>query len=526
MTTHIGGFTSTAQMRILTKILFFCSITLLITSCGRPQVPTSATHVGRTPHIMPDYEGVTIPANLCPINFMLQEAGTNVVARLTAGECSYTYGKGKQILIDEYEWQNLLHAAQGKSIRIETWIQQGKEWQAFDPFDVFVAHDTIDSYISYRLIPPSYVSYEELIIEQRNLTNFETKEIYNNSMVMSETKGQCINCHSYRNYKTDRMLFHVRKDYGGTIIVRDGKVEKINLKTPETISAGVYPAWHPTEELIAFSTNLTAQMFHIKDSAKIEVFDGASDLVLYDPVKHEISHIQSGMDKMECFPIWSPDGRWLYYTSAQAPYDPEETDTKKQVMENFKSVRYDLYRKAFDPTTRQWGDEELVYKASADSMSVSLPRFSPDGKSIVFARARWGCFHVWHPEADIYMINLTQEALDSLNNGNQLKPFKLENINSNYSESYPTFSSNGRWLMTASRRDDGNYTRPYISYYDKEGRCYKPFEVPQESPTFYTLSFKSFNRPEFMIESVKVSAREILNTIQNTEANKVKFKNN
>ena len=509
------------MLRLINLFLVGCAV-ILLASCGRPQVPGQSTPMGRTPIIMPDYKEVTIPSNLCPINFLLQEAGSNVVARLSAGEHSFTYSKGKHVLIDEDEWQLLLKAAQSGSIKVETWIKQGKGWCAFDPFEVYVAQEPIDPYISYRLIPPSYVSYEDLVIEQRNLTNFSTREIYNNSMVMSESKGQCINCHSYQNYKTDNMLFHVRKDYGGTVIVRDGKIEKVNLKTPETISAGVYPAWHPTEQLIAFSTNLTAQMFHSVDVAKIEVFDGASDLVLYDPVKHEVSDIQSGQDKMECFPTWSPDGRWLYYTVADAPYQAGVADPKGEVMAQYGSVRYDLYRRAFDPANRQWGDAELVYAASADSLSVTLPRLSPDGRYVVFALAPFGCFHVWHPSSDIYYIDLQQ--VDSV--GNVFVPQELKGINSDFSESYPTFSSNGRWVMTASRRDDGNYTRPYIAYFDANGTCHKPFEVPQEMPSYYTLSFKSFNRPEFMVEPVKVQASDFLHVARDTEAREVTFQKN
>lgn len=517
----IGGSIIIVPMRRLTNLLLLCSTIMIFASCSRPQAPGKAIPMGRLAQMSPDYSDVTIPSNLCPINFLVQEAGTEVVARFSAPGCSFTYGKGKQVLIDESEWRQLLKAAQGGEITVETWIRQGKEWHAFDPFAVHVAVEPIDSYISYRLIPPSYVSYEELIIEQRNLTNFETQEIYNNSLIATDTEGQCINCHSYQNYKTDRMLFHVRKDYGGTVLVHDGKVEKVNLKTPETLSAGVYPAWHPTEDLVAFSTNLTAQMFHAVDSAKIEVFDGASDLILYDPVKQEISDISAGMDRMECFPTWSPDGRWLYYTVAEAPYAEDAKDPKAEVMDKYQSVRYDLYRKAYDPVSRQWGEEQLVYAASADSMSVSLPRLSPDGRTLVFAMAPYGCFHVWHPNADIYAIDL--QKTDSVDGQVRFAPRRLEGINSNYSESYPSFSSNGRWLMAASRRDDGNYTRPYIFYYDASGRCHKAFEVPQETPAYYTLSFKSFNRPEFMVEPVKISAKDFLRVIKDTEAKNVTY---
>ena len=62
--------------------------------------------------------------------------------------------------------------------------------------------------------------------------------------------------------------------------------------------------------------------------------------------------------------------------------------------------------------------------------------------------------------------------------------------------------------MTASRRDDGNYTRLYISYFDAQGKCHKAFEVPQENPEYNTLLLRSYNRPEFMKQKVSFSPRQ------------------
>ena len=102
--------------------------------------------------------------------------------------------------------------------------------------------------------------------QDRNVSNFDETVIFNNKVSCDAQKGQCINCHSYQNYNTDNMLFHVRVTNGGTIIVNDGKVSKVDLKRDNTISAGVYPAWHPTEKLIAFSTNQTRQVDHVRKS--------------------------------------------------------------------------------------------------------------------------------------------------------------------------------------------------------------------------------------------------------------------
>ena len=81
-------------------------------------------------------------------------------------------------------------------------------------------------------------------------------------------------------------------------------------------------------------------------------------------------------------------------------------------------------------------------------------------------------------------------------------------MNSDRPESYASFSSNDRWILFESRRDDGNYTRNYFVYFDKQGRLHKPFEVPAEDPEFFRLFLRSWSRPEFMKEPVRITPRQ------------------
>ena len=67
--------------------------------------------------------------------------------------------------------------------------------------------------------------------------------------------------------------------------------------------------------------------------------------------------------------------------------------------------------------------------------------------------------------------------------------------------------------MCASRRDDGNYSRVYISYFDGE-RIHKAFELPQEDPEHNTMRLKSYNRPEFMKEPVKLSIGDFATVVK------------
>lgn len=479
----------------LYSILLF-AILLFLSSCS-VNVPENASSVSQKPSIFPDNIDVTIPSNIAPLTFRIDNEGDDFVTKISCGETVAVLA-GKSVMPSFKQWKKLIGAASASPIKVEVFVKNNEQWTAFAPFFYYVAPETIDSYISYRLIAPSYVTYEELTINQRNLTNYDESVIYNNMLVGDEVNGQCINCHSYKNYKTDNMQFHVRQYKGGTMMIIDGKVRKINLKTDSTISAGVYPSFNPVCNVIAYSVNDTGQSFHTRNSDKIEVQDLKSDIILYDYDANTVSIIEADTAEFEVFPWWAPDGKTLYYSSAHFVSEDTTGMYEREVIIRYEDFKYDIYRKSFDPVTHRFGPREKVFDASAIQKSATLPRISPDGRYLLFGLGDFGCFHIWHKSSDLYLTDLqTNETRN------------LKEVNSNDVESYHSWSSNGRWILFTSRRDDGGFTRLYIAYFDKDGNAHKPFEVPQQNPEFYREFYKSYNVPEFMIEPVQVTPQEL-----------------
>ena len=496
------------KIYIYSYIKFLTVAMLLLTSCaGNPDVPSSAKEAKCLPAIYPDYCNVTIPCNIAPLNFMLPtDEYTECVARITTPDGKQqTYGCGVKVQIPKEEWHDMLQASKGNSLKVEVWGKKSDEWLSFNSFEIFVAEEPIDEYLSYRLIEPSYVAWDFMEIAQRNITTFEETQIFNNEITCTDrASGQCINCHSYQNYKTDNMLFHVRKSNGGTVLVNDGKISRVNLKRDYTISSGVYPSWHPTEKLIAFSTDLTRQSFHTQNLNKIEVFDLASDMILYDVKTDSVTIVSNDSILLEVYPTWSSDGKYLYYCKSV----PLPEDMKGQEINViYQKIQYNLYRRSFDVATHNFGDEELVYDAASADKSVTLPRISPDGRYLLFAIGQYGCFHSRHHDADIVCIPMEKYTGTALT-AETCSPVDMSPVNSaGYSDSYPSWSSNGHWIMLASRREDGNYSRVYFAYF-KDGKVGKAFLLPQEDPEHNTFLLKSYNRPEFMVEPVKISVDE------------------
>ena len=473
----------------------FLILLLLLSGCNRhPSLPQNYTQESEKPDIYPDYTDVTVPVNIAPLNFLVEQAD-KVVARIQAGDIAYNYGKGNKVIIPQKEWKKLLASAKDGRMTVDVYCKKNDQWSRYEPFSIEVAADSIDPYISYRALSPTYVGFEHLAIRQRCLENFSENDIFNTRQISTEKEGSCINCHSYQNYRTDNMMFHIRISHDATMIVHDGKLKNIRLKTPEMISVAVYPNWHPTLPLIAFSTDRTMQSFHTRDITKVEVMESASDIVFYDVEKNTMQTVLADSIELELFPSWSPDGKWLYFCSARYEFEALNNGMN-ETLNHYRQLQYNLYRAPFDMETRTLGEPELIYDAVSKGRSAVEQRVTSDNRYVLFAEGPNGLFHIWHPSAEIEILDQqTGKLVDT------------KVINSNRAESYPSFSSNDRWILFESRRDDGNYTRDYLAYFDKNGRVHKPFLIPQKDPEFFLLSVFSWSRPEFMKEPVKVTPK-------------------
>ena len=200
---------------------------------------------------------------------------------------------------------------------------------------------------------------------------------------------------------------------------------------------------------------------------KVEVVDYGSDLVFYDADKKQLSNILKTDADLETFPCWTPDGLKVFYCSAHIPQFANTTTEQRRdlITKIYNTVRYNLMSITFDPQTRTFGQPQLEYDCAALGKSAAVPRVSPDGRYVLFTLADYGQFHIWHKTSDLYVKDLQTGEVRA-----------LDATNSKAVDSYHSWSSNGRWMVFSSRRDDGSYTRPYIAYFDRAGQ--RPQSLP------------------------------------------------
>lgn len=463
------------------KNIFFLVLVAILTACGSKPV-VADMEKEELPSLFPDYVDCTIPPNIAPLNFRLEMPYDDARVLLTAGGDSWEVkAEKKQFSFSPKRWKEMLAKAAGNTITVKVFAKEASKWSGYAPFQWHVSTDKIDPYLAYRLIEPGYELWDQMGLYQRNLETFEETPIMENRL----TRNNCMNCHSFCMQNPEQMVFHMRGDVAGTFLLDGDTVEKLNTKTPQTISSLVYPSWHPSGKYIAFSVNDTKQAFHLNHPNRVEVFDHKSDVVVYDVESHEIITHRALFSQaaFENFPTFSPDGKTLYFCSSDTCAMPTE----------FEKVKYHLCSIAFDPEARTFGNEvDTLYNAYKEGRSASFPRVSPDGKYLLYTLGDYGGFAIWHKDAGLHMIDLASAT-----------HYPLDAANSEDADSYHSWSSNSRWIVVASRRIDGLYSRPFIAHIDEEGKPGKAFLVPQKDTYYYHRFMKSYNVPEFIKGKVK-----------------------
>ena len=475
---------------------------VFMASCEQSKVPT-ATNISRTvPRIYPDYTHVTIPANIAPLRFKLcrpelYDAAVVAFYCRELGDAPLIVEKADgdgRFLFGEEAWHEMLSPLRGKQLEVVIFTRKRDAWTQHQPFTLDVAREDIDSCLVYRLLPPGYELWFEMGIYQRCLTDFTETAIAQNTL----TDHNCMNCHSFCMQSPDTMMLHMRAAHGGTYILTNGKIKRVDGHLSNEIPQMVYPSWHPSGRFIAFSTNDTHQRFHMRSKNRIEVFDRKSSVFVYDVKNHRPlqSPLMSDSLCYSTFPTFSPDGRTLYFCAARR-VDSLPAD--------YRQVRYSLCSISFDAVSGTFGHQvDTLYSTYTTRMagvpqghSVSFPRVSPDGRHLVFTLSRYGNFSIWHADADLYLLRLSDGSMAP-----------LRAANSANAESYHSWSHNSRWLAFSSRRDDGLHTRPYFTYIDTLGHCRKAFMLPQSDPSFYDVFTLSYNIPELVSRPVKATPHD------------------
>ena len=465
--------------------LFGLVFLLLLSACNpllRESDPTDEPL-----EISPDYTSVIIPPNIAPLNFQIGNEGNDFRVEISNSKNrSIRIGdRDGTIKIPMRTWKKMLGEDRGGTLTITVYRKTGRNrWEKFTEIRNEISQEEIDPYIAFRKIPPANIIWNEMGIYQRCTENFKESPI----MVNELTGRNCMNCHSFHAGNPNQMVLHLRGAYGGTLVTDGSEIHFVNTKSDHTRSAGVYPSWHPDGDLIAFSANMIRQGFYAQIGKIDFVYDRYSDILLYDVKNNSVTRpAELATDNLENAPAWSADGRKLYYICTDASSDSIFYD----------EIQYHLMSIDFDRETRKFGHMDTLISAYDFGKSISWPRESPKGGLVSFIGLDYGYFSIYNNEADVYFLNT--------GTGQITRP----GINSEFTESYPSWSTNGSWLMFVSKRGDKILSQVWFSHIDDNGNAGKPFVLPQRDPGFYDTYLYNYNRPEFISGKVDLNPRKV-----------------
>jgi len=176
--------------------------------------------------------------------------------------------------------------------------------------------------------------------------------------------------------------------------------------------------------------------------------------------------------------VWSPDGKYIVFARAEAK-EPYPADGKRATYSNDPAetrIQYDLYRVPFNGG--KGGVPEPIAGASANGMSNTFPKVSPDGRWIVFVKCRNG--QLMRPDSQLYIVPAQ---------GGEARRMRA---NTPLMNSWHSFSPNGRWLVFSSKMRSP-YTQMYLTHLDPAGN-----DSPAILVDDATAANRAVNLPEFV----------------------------
>ncbi len=185
--------------------------------------------------------------------------------------------------------------------------------------------------------------------------------------------------------------------------------------------------------------------------------------------------------------VWSPDGRFLVFARAGAeePNPGGARPARYANDPNERQIRYDLFRIPFNEG--RGGTPEPIAGASANGMSNTFPKVSPDGRWIVFVKCRNGL--LMRPDSLLYMVPAA---------GGQARRMRC---NTSLMNSWHSFSPNGRWMVFSSK-SRSPYTQMYLTHIDPDGN---------DSPAILIENTTAANRAVNIPEFVNVAPDGLMN---------------
>lgn len=347
----------------------------------------------------------------------------------------------------------------------------------------------LDNIIVYRLVSPLFHPQKTPDVYYRYVNSFETR------LFVEGRNIYCTNCHFFPKRpdirpEEERLAIAVRDQLPSRKAL--GKAKRIlgiyDFSNGRGKTFGInsfFMSWAPDGKKVAVTMGRTVSIRPCITLETQQFFVLGSDIYIVDVDNNRVKPLRgaSEPDYMENFPTWSPDGKYIIFCRSKEP--------RRGALE---TIRFNLYRIPYNDG--DGGSPVPIKGASFNGKSNYAPRYSPNGKWVVFNQAESAS--LVEPTSDLWIFPADLSR----------PPRKLE-CNVDYAmDSWHSWTSNSRWLLFATKREDGVFARIYITEIDDNGHASPPVRLPLKSDPMMC-----FNVPEFLKYDKEIDHEKLLQQI-------------
>ncbi|MFN8542787.1 MAG: tetratricopeptide repeat protein [Candidatus Binatia bacterium] len=357
--------------------------------------------------------------------------------------------------------------------------------------------DEVGDSLFYREVPLPFLTAVQ--DPSRIRWRFGTIDLESGPPIVLQNLPVCGNCHSFADNGT---VLGLDVDYGNDkgayailplsqhMVMDDAKIITwADYKREDgELTFGLLSRVSPTGRYVISTVKDRSVFVAVPDLMISQLFFPIKGiLVVYDRETKTYSALPGADDPqyVQSNAVWSPDGKTIAFARAKA-HHAGRLDQQNSALVDEKDVpeftvekqpfRYDLYRLPFNDG--KGGTPEPIEGAAGDGMSNFFPKFSPDGKWIVFCKAR--SYMLLQPDSELYIVPAA---------GGVARRLRYNTARMN---SWHSWSSNSRWLVFSSKVN-GPYTQLFLTHIDEDGNDSPPVLLER-----FTSPDRAANIPEFV----------------------------